>query len=94
MRLESMVHDGMTRHARQRRDARRITDAGIEAALTWGRTWHHDGYIFHRIDRRTVTRARRQGADLGAFEGVLVVEGPDGAIVTVFRNREGRRVRR
>ena len=92
MKRRSLVR--VTRHGRKRMDSRRIPEAGVEAALEWGRRWHGRGVTYHRLDRRSVMRARRRGVDLGDYEGITVVAGLDGAVVTVYRNRQGNRVMR
>ncbi len=83
-----------TRHAAGRRDARRIAEEAVEAALTWGRCVRSHADIIYRIDRRTVASARRMGVRIDRFEGVAVVVTPSGAIRTVWRNRRPQRIRR
>jgi hypothetical protein len=84
----------LTAHARRRQAARRIPSEGIEAAVDWGREWHYDGVVFLRLDRRAVSRAGRSGFALQQFEGVHVILAQDGAVLTVYRHRRGRKVRR
>jgi hypothetical protein len=84
----------MTRHALERIAARRIPFEAVEATIDWGRVWHHDGVLFFRLDRRTVRRASRSGEDVRRHEGVHVVCATGGEVLTLYRNREGRRVRR
>lgn len=95
MQAQWTVPDLMTRHGRQRMHARRIPEEGIQATLDWGREWHgSDACEFVRLDRRAVAQAKRWGQDLCQFEGITLIRALDGTILTVFRNREGFRVRR
>ena len=81
-------------HARQRANARSISAEAIDAALRWGRRcWSHGDQIW-RLDRRCVQRAAAKGVRVDAHEGVTVVQAPDGSIITVYRNRDPRRIRR
>jgi len=59
-----------------------------EAALAFGRKVHIRGACVHVIGRREVERYRRIGIALDASEGVQVVCGPDGAVLTAYRNRD------
>lgn len=84
----------LSQHAHRRTTARRLSTRAIEAALTWGRRyWSHGDQVF-RLDRRCVRRAASEGIRLDCFEGVTVVVAPTGTIVTVWRNRSPRRIRR
>jgi hypothetical protein len=87
--------DLLTQHGRRRMDARRIPMEGVEAALDWGRAWRGkrscEGL---RLDRRTVERAGRQGKDLRPYEGITVIQDSMGNILTVYRDRTGRRLQR
>ena len=83
-----------TRHARQRRHARRIPLHHVRAALDWGRSFRCSGAWTYRLDRRMVALARARDVRVEYAEGVHVVVSDSGRIITVWRNLSGRRVRR
>ena len=82
----------ISEHARRRMDARGIRDADALAAFDWGTGWRHGGRLKLRVDRAAIARARRDGADIRAHEGVTIVVAADGFLVTAYRNRRGERV--
>jgi hypothetical protein len=43
--------------------------------------------VFHVIGRNEVRRAAVSGVDIARFEGVHVLCGHDGGIITVYRNK-------
>lgn len=84
----------LTGHAARRATGRRIPVAGIEAAVRFGRRWRENKAWYYRLDRRSLKRARRRGEDLSRHEGITVVMGDEGRVITVWRNRTGRKVYR
>jgi hypothetical protein len=83
----------LTKHAKQQMDARRVRVEALAATLSFGRKVHIRGAIIYAIGKRESRKWGRQGIDLSPFEGVQAVCSPDGAIMTVYRNRELRRLR-
>lgn len=84
----------VTQHAVQKMHARRLSAEAVTMAMACGRVaWTRGARIF-AIGRREVERYRAYGIDLNPFEGVQVVTKPDGAILTVYRNRDRRGLRR
>jgi hypothetical protein len=69
----------LTRHAVERARTRTIPADAIEAALTYGAL-------------RPIRGAKR-GVDLSRWEGVEVVCGHDGRVITVYRNKNDRALR-
>lgn len=84
----------LTWHAAQKMYARRLSADAVAAALTYGRAVWTRGARIYAIGRREVERYRARGIDLRACEGVQVVTAPSGAILTVYRNRDLRGLRR
>ena len=80
----------VTRHAWERLTARRIPNSALQAALTYGRKADVRGATIRAIGRREVARYRSHGIDLAMYEGVQVVCGHDGAVLTAYRNRNFR----
>ena len=83
----------VTHHAWGRMLARHIDGEALEAALLYGRVVHTRGAEFHVIGRKEVERWAAAGVDLAPFEGVQVVCSSEGAVLTVYRNRDLRQLR-
>ena len=81
-------------HAWSRISARRIRKDAIVAAMSYGRRYWNEGRIVYRLDRRSVKKAAKMGLKLQRYEGIHVVLGDDGRVVTAYRNRNGKRVPR
>lgn len=77
----------LSHHARTRMAQRGLRAAAILAAIDYGREVRSRGAWFHVIGRKDVARARALGIDLTGYEGVHVLRGEDGAIITVYRNK-------
>ena len=94
-RKQALVGLEFTPHARRRRSQRGISERAIEAALSWGRyERQRDGRRVYHLGRRAVAAAAAGGADVVAYRYVGVVLAGDGAVVTVFRSPDTRRLRR
>lgn len=93
--LETGDELALTPHARKRMTGRRIDAAAIHTVMTYGREVYAQGATHWQIGRREVHFYARQGLDLTPYEGLNVVCTANGeTILTVLRNREGRRLRR
>ena len=77
----------LSEHARIRMAQRGLRDAAVLAAIDYGRRIRSRGTWFHVIGRRDVARARRLGVDLSDHEGVHVLLGEDGSVITAYRNK-------
>lgn len=99
MRKDSAVHAEtgkqffMTHHAVQRMDSRRISMEAVEHVLEYGRLVRSRGASIYVIGRKEVAYSQIRGVDLSDLEGIQVVCGKDGAIMTVYRNRDLRGLR-
>src|SRR5438067_8621818 len=80
-------------HAQDQMHARSISADALRSALKYGRTAWTRGARIYAIGRKEVQNYRAHGIDLTRFEGVHVVESPDGTIMTVYRNRDLRGLR-
>lgn len=76
----------ITTHAEVRMCQRSISVHAVQAVLAFGRGVHTRGVTIYAIGRREVREAAAHGEDLGDFEGIQVVCGQDGAVITVYRN--------
>jgi hypothetical protein len=83
----------LTRHAHRRMAARSLSQAAVTAVLAFGRSIHTRGAEIHVIGRKEVVYYQSQGIDLTPFEGVQLVCSRDGTILTMYRNRDLRRLR-
>lgn len=80
----------LTRHAEYRMYGRGLSRAAIQAGLEWGRTVHVRGAEIYAIGRREISSAAHKGVDLSRLSGLQVVCHPDGAILTVYKNKDFR----
>ncbi|GIW07183.1 MAG: hypothetical protein KatS3mg060_1988 [Dehalococcoidia bacterium] len=84
----------LTHHAVCQMHRRRISAEAVLATVRYGRrAWIRGARIF-AIGQREVARWRVHGIDVQQFEGIHVVTSPEGAILTVYRNRDLRDMRR
>lgn len=84
----------LSKHAQLRVAQRGVSLAAVDATLAWGRSFFARGVEVFRLDRRSVEEAMERGFDVSAFEGTHVLVGRGGTVVTTYRNRSARRVRR
>ena len=89
-----MAPQGFTDHAWKRISSRRIPKEGIEAAIMYGRRYWNQGREVYRLDRRSVQHAKKQGFCLRQYEGIHVILGESGEVVTAYRNRTCKRLPR
>ncbi len=73
--------------------ARGISAEAVGMVLEFGRRSHVRAAVIRVVGRKEVALARDYGIDLAPFEGIHVVCASDGAIVTVYRNRDLRGLR-
>jgi len=75
-------------------DQRRLSEETVSIVILYGRLARVRGAEIFAVGRNEVERYRAEGVDLSRFEGVQVVCGHDGAILTVYRNNDFRGLRR
>jgi hypothetical protein len=73
--------------------ARSFSPEAVTAVLAFGRIIRIRGAEIRVIGRKEVAQYRSQGIDLTPFEGVQLVCARDGAIITMYRNRDFRHLR-
>lgn len=83
----------LTDHATARMARRGIQSNIINLVFEYGRPVYTRGAMIYAIGRREVEQYRLDGIDLSRCEGVQVVCAKDGAVLTVYRNRNFRRLR-
>jgi hypothetical protein len=79
----------LTRHARERMKHRGVGEEAIDLVVDHGREVFTRGAVIYAIGRKEVERAREHGLDLEGLEGLQVVCA-EGAVLTVYRNRDFR----
>lgn len=89
----------LSQHARTRMAQRGLRAPAVLAAIDHGREVRCRGAWFHVIGRKDIARARAIGVDISRHEGVHVLRGRGGQIITVYKNksltvRNRRRARR
>lgn len=83
----------MTPHALRRAQQRAACIDAIDAAIDYGTCYRQKGRIAYFLGRRAVEDAAKRGIDLGSFEGLAVIVAEDGAIVTVIKTTETKKLR-
>ena len=78
----------LSRHAVDRSRTRRIPLAAIEAVLSYGAARRDRGAEIYTLGWRQVRRWAEHGVALSHLEGVEVVCGNDGRVITVYRKRK------
>jgi Domain of unknown function (DUF4258) len=83
----------LTDHALRQMRRRGIPAAAIDAALDYGRVVYTRGAVIQAIGRNEIARWSEWGIDLSAYDGIQVVCSNEGAVLTVYRNRNFRLLR-
>ncbi len=80
-------------HALKRMSERGITIEGVFQAMSFGRIFYRRGATTYVIGKKEVERCERDGVDLQEYEGIHVLVGRNGDVMTVYRNRTLSRLR-
>lgn len=83
-----------TKHALDRMSRRHIGPNLAETVIAGGREIHTHGATVYFVGRDEVERNQRSGMDWRPLEGLCVVCSREGAVLTVYRNRNLRRLKR
>jgi len=94
VRLRTDAGCPITRHAKHRMDCRRITATAVDAALTYGREVPTRGAFVYAIGRKEVKLWLELGVDLSNYSGLQVVCSTDAVVLTAYRNKDFRMLRR
>ena len=92
LQLDS-AESSVTGHSRKRMQQRGIDQGAIAAVLEFGREVFTRGAIIHAIGRREIELWNDEGIDLSEYDGIQVVCSRDGAVLTVYRDRDFRGLR-
>jgi hypothetical protein len=76
----------ISEHAASRMNERALSQDCIEAALAYGREVHTRGITIFAIGRKEVESAAARAINIARHEGLHVLCGRDGAVVTAYRN--------
>lgn len=74
-------------HARRRAARRNVVPDAVAYVLAYGRVLHRTGITFHFLAARDVPAEDRHAAWAARLVGTVVLVGPDGEIITVYRNQ-------
>src|SRR5690348_10317097 len=78
-----------TQHARKRGARRNVAPDAVDYVLTYGRMIRRTGAMFYFLGRRDIPPCDRRASWASRLEGSIVIVAPDGAVITIYRNRRG-----
>lgn len=81
----------LTRHARKRGARRNVAPDAVEYVLAHGRMVQRTGVMFFFLGHRDIPPSDRGASWAARLEGTIVIVSPDGAVITVYRDRRGLR---
>lgn len=87
-RLGSSVAS-FTWHARRRGARRNVAPDAVDYVLAHGRMIQRTGVMFYFLGWRDIPPCDRRASWASRLEGSIVLVGPDGAVITIYRNRRG-----
>ncbi len=77
----------LTNHAKRRANSRRISESTIELVMRIGRVSYSKGAIFFWLGKKEIKRFIKIIPDITKYEGIVVVCGYDGIVLTTYKNR-------
>lgn len=80
-----------TSHARGRGARRNLAPDAVDYVLAYGRMIQRTGMTFFFLGGRDMPPADRRASWASRLEGTIILVAPDGAVITVYRNRCGLR---
>lgn len=81
-----------TRHARKRGARRNVAPDAVEYVMAYGRILQRTGVTFYFLGRRDIPADDRHASWASRLEGTIVLQAPDGDVITVYRDRHGLRI--
>jgi hypothetical protein len=78
-----------TQHARRRAARRNVAPDEVDYVLAYGRMIQRTGAMFYFLGRRDIPPCDRRASWASRLEGSIVIVAPDGAVITIYRNRRG-----
>ena len=82
-----LVPLSLTNHAAIRMQQRGISRSALQTVMDFGRRIHAKGLTFYVVGRKEVALYADRGVNLANFEGMQVLVGTDGVVVTTYRSR-------
>lgn len=79
--------ENLTDHALKRCAQRQVDSEAIELVTSYGRKIHRTGVVFYFLGRRDLPEALRRQDRYAKLEGVTLLVGQDGEVITSYRNR-------
>ncbi|HBG04585.1 MAG: hypothetical protein A2075_21280 [Geobacteraceae bacterium GWC2_58_44] len=98
-RYDSQISDDnrpcLTKHAGSRMNGRRISVDDVSLVMSYGRSYHVRGAVVYAMGHRDAIVCHNDGLNLERLEGMQVVCARDnGSIITAYRNKDFRGLRR
>ena len=87
------VNTLLTNHAKTRMRSRNISFQIVDLALKFGREIRSRGGVFHVIGKKEITQFQKYEPQLKDMDGFQVLTSEDGVIITVYRNKDLRKIR-
>lgn len=85
----------LTTHASARMGSRRISHEDVAVVMSYGRIYHVRGAVIYAMGRREVASCLNDGMLIAGINGLQVVCSlEDDTVITVYRNRDFRGLRR
>lgn len=85
----SAFDSDITAHAGKRMQMRNVSIEAVQLALDYGRTFYSREVVFTVVGRKEIRRYRDE-IDLEDLNGLHVICGRNGDVITVYRNRQFR----
>ena len=90
----ALIAQRLARHAQKQMTRRRLSMRDIAMVLEFGRLLHERGAEIYFLGRKEIKHFRQEGIPLESLNGIHVVCGDEGRILTVYRNRKLGGIRR
>ena len=84
---------GFSKHAVKRSSQRGIKPRHVANILKFGRKKHQNGAVYYSIGRREVDKYKSICPGLKEMNGMHLVTSLNGAVITLFRNKDFRLIR-
>ncbi|MFB2579489.1 hypothetical protein ACEYX6_10160 [Acinetobacter sp. c2-A9] len=86
------LHLNYTFHAYHRGQQRNIQAWMVAHAIRYGRRFYDKGAVYYRVGKREIQRFGKICPELKKMNGIHVVTGQNGKILTMFRNTKFKRI--
>lgn len=88
MMSQNAIKLGYTHHAHVRAAQRGFSAKQVATILRYGRKRYQAGAIYYSVGRKEIDQYAKESPQLKQMNGIHVVTSIEGAILTMFRNRD------